>query len=150
MKRTQNDKIMQQTPATLVIGIDIGKTTHYARAYDYRGIELAKTLRFENTALGFDSMDQWMSETMKKHAKTEAIVGFEPTGHYWFTLGDHLKGRGHRLAIVNPFHVKCTRELDDNSPTKNDRKDPHTIAMLVKDGRYREVYIPRGCVHGTP
>jgi len=46
------------------------------------------------------------------------------------------------LGIVNPFHVKCTKELDDNSPTKNDRKDPKTIAMLVKDGRFREVYIP--------
>jgi len=38
--------------------------------------------------------------------------------------------------------VKCTKKLDDNSPTKNDRKDPKTIAMLVKDGRYRDVYIP--------
>lgn len=33
-------------------------------------------------------------------------------------------------------------KLDDNSPSKNDRKDPKTIAMLVKDGYYREVYIP--------
>jgi len=32
--------------------------------------------------------------------------------------------------------------IDDNSPTKNDLKDPKTIAMLVKDGRYRDVYIP--------
>ena len=63
--------------------------------------------------------------------------------HYWFTLGDHLQRKGHRLAIVNPYHVKCTRELDDNSPTKNDRKDPKTIGMLVKDGRFRDVYIPQ-------
>jgi transposase len=83
-----------------------------------------------------------MQKIMQEHSKTETIVGFEPTGHYWFTLGDHLQRKGHRLGIVNPFHVKCTRELDDNSPTKNDRKDPKTIAMLVKDGRYREVYIP--------
>jgi len=34
--------------------------------------------------------------------------------------------------------------LDDNSPSKSDRKDPKTIAMLVKDGRYRDVYIPEG------
>jgi transposase len=43
---------------------------------------------------------------------------------------------------VNPFHVNRTKELDDNSPSKNDSKDCKTIAMLVKDGRYREVYIP--------
>ena len=83
-----------------------------------------------------------MRDICKQQEKTEIIAGFEPTGHYWFTLGDHLKSQGHKLAIVNPFHVKRTKELDDNSPTKNDRKDPKTIAMLVKDGRYREVYIP--------
>jgi len=38
--------------------------------------------------------------------KTDTIIGFEPTGHYWFALGDFFKIRGHRLGIVNPFHVK--------------------------------------------
>jgi transposase len=142
MKRTQNEKILQIKNQTLVVGIDIGKETHYARAFDCRGIELAKLLRFENTAQGYASLDEWMAKIMQQKEKTEAIVGFEPTGHYWFTLGDHLQKKGQKLGIVNPFHVKCTRELDDNSPTKNDRKDPKTIAMLVKDGRFRDVYIP--------
>jgi len=142
MKRTQNEKISQIKNETLVVGIDIGKETHYARAFDYRGIELAKLLRFSNTAQGYEALGSWMKNTMQQQEKTEVIVGFEPTGHYWFTLGDHLQSKGHRLGIVNPFHVKCTRELDDNSPTKNDHKDPKTIAMLVKDGRFRDVYIP--------
>jgi RNase adaptor protein for sRNA GlmZ degradation len=30
----------------------------------------------------------------------------------------------------------------NNSPSKNDSKDVKTIAMLVTDGLYREVYIP--------
>jgi transposase len=142
MKSTQNEKISQIKFETLVVGIDIGKETHYARAFDYRGIELARLLKFSNTDQGFQLFDQWMRDISKQQEKTEIIAGFEPTGHYWFTLGDHLKSQGHKLAIVNPFHVKRTKELDDNSPTKNDRKDPKTIAMLVKDGRYREVYIP--------
>jgi transposase len=142
MKSTQNEKISQIKFETLVVGIDIGKETHYARAFDYRGIELARLLKFSNTAEGFKLLDQWMRDICKQQEKAEIIAGFEPTGHYWFTLGDHLKSQGHKLAIVNPFHVKRTKELDDNSPTKNDRKDPKTIAMLVKDGRYREVYIP--------
>jgi len=83
-----------------------------------------------------------LDEDDHEKEKTETIVGFEPTGHYWFTLGDYLQSKGYQLGIVNPFHVKCTRELDDNSPTKNDRKDPKTIAVLVKDGRFRDVYIP--------
>jgi len=142
MKGTQNEKISQIKFETLVVGIDIGKETHYARAFDYRGIELARLLKFSNTDQGFQRLEQWMRDICKQQEKTEIIAGFEPTGHYWFTLGDHLKRQGYKLAIVNPFHVKRTKELDDNSPTKNDRKDPKTIAMLVKDGRYREVYIP--------
>lgn len=59
--------------------------------------------------------------------KTDTIIGFEPTGHYWFALGDFLKICGNMLGIVNPYHVKCTRELDDNSPSKNDQKDPDNI-----------------------
>jgi len=34
------------------------------------------------------------------------------------------------------------KKLDDNSQTKSDRKDSKTIALLLKDGRYRDVYIP--------
>lgn len=142
MKNTQNGKISQIKIETLVVGIDIGKENHYARAFDYRGIELAKLLKFSNTAEGFQLLDRWMRDICEQQRKTEIIAGFEPTGHYWFVLGDYLKRQGHKLAIVNPFHVKRTKELDDNSPTKNDCKDPKTIAMLVKDGRYREVYIP--------
>lgn len=142
MKSTQNEKIMQMKFETLIVGIDVGKENHYSRAIDIRGIEQAKLLRFGNSAQGYESLDNWMSEIMQQKGKTDAIVGFEPTGHYWFNLGDHLQKKGHKLAIFNPFHVKCTKELDDNSPTKNDRKGPKTIAMLVKDGRYRDVYIP--------
>ena len=144
MKRTQNEKILQIKNETLVVGIDIAKKFQFARAFDNRGLELGKLLRFENSAQGFANLDAWLQGIMQKHEMTEVIVGFEPTGHYWFNLGDHLVACGHKLAIVNPFHVKCARELDDNSPSKSDRKDPKTIAMLVKDGRYRDVYIPVG------
>ena len=68
----------------------------------------------------------------------------EPTAHYWFNLGYFLKDEEVRLVLVNPFHVKRSKELDDNSPTKNDRKDPKTIAKLVIDGRYFVPYIPEG------
>ena len=34
---TQNAKIEAITEKTLVLGIDVGSETHYARAFDYRG-----------------------------------------------------------------------------------------------------------------
>ena len=113
----------------MVVGIDIAKRNHFARAFDNRGVELGKLLRFENSAQGFAAFDAWLHEIQQKHGMTEAIVGFEPTGHYWFNPGDHLEACGHKLAILNPYHVKCARELDDNSPSKSDQKDPKTIAL---------------------
>lgn len=144
MKYTQNEKLMQIKNETLIVGVDIGSETHYARAFDYRGIELGRLVIFENSAEGFAKFDRWVAENARLHGKKEVIVGMEPTGHYWFSLGFHLLEGQVKIALVNPFHVKRTKELDDNSPTKNDRKDPKTIAMLVKDGRYLEPYLPEG------
>lgn len=60
----------------------------------------------------------------------------EPTGHYWLNLAYYLGEQQVLCGVVNPLHVKKSKELDDNSPTKNDIKDAKVIAQLVKDGRY--------------
>ena len=78
MKNTQNEKISQIKDSTLVIGIDVAKETHYARAFDFRGIELTKLLKFSNTGEGFDHLSQWMQNICRQHEKAEIIVGFEP------------------------------------------------------------------------
>jgi len=144
MKNTQNEKKMQIHSSMLVVGVDIAKKMHYARAFDDRGIEVGNVCKFSNTAAGFQKLSGWIATLQSKHAKTDVIVGFEPTGHYWWNLGEYLKESGITLAIVNPYHVKCSRELDDNSPSKTDHKDPMTIAMLVTQGRYRDVYLAEG------
>ena len=144
MNYTQNEKIMSITEKTLVIGIDIGKEVQFARAFDYRGIELSKIQSFENTLEGFKRFEEWEKSVATEHRKENTIVGLEPTGHYWFDLGEFIRNLGIRLVLVNPYHVKRSKELDDNSQTKNDRKDPKTIAKLVIDGRYSQPYIPEG------
>lgn len=144
MKYIQNAKIMQITEKTLIIGVDIASEVHYARAFDFRGIELGKIIRFDNDAIGFEEFTDWINEIKGRTGREKVMVGMEPTGHYWFNIAPYLKDQGMKLVLVNPFHVKRSKELDDNNPTKNDRKDPKTIAMLVKDGRYMEPYIPEG------
>jgi transposase len=83
-------------------------------------------------------------EIKKKQSMEKVIVGMEPTGHYWFNLAHFLKENEIKFVAVNPLHVKKSKELDDNSPTKNDVKDARVIAQLVKDGRYAEPTIPQG------
>ncbi|MEJ5257025.1 MAG: transposase, partial [Fervidobacterium sp.] len=41
----------------------------------------------------------------------------------------------------NPYHVKKSKEFDDNSPSKNDKKDAGLIAKLIKDGRYFDMHL---------
>jgi transposase len=144
MKYNQNLKIMQVTESTLVIGVDIAKKEHYARAFDWRGIELDKTTSFKSTYQGFKNFEEWANEVAAKYCKDNVIVGLEPTGHYWYTFAQEILTQGYMVVQVNPYHVKKAKELDDNSPSKSDRKDPKTIAMLVKDGRYQIPYMPRG------
>ena len=94
--------------------------------------------------MAFSNSPTWGREAQSKNNKNATLVGMEPTGHYWFNLAQYLKDNDMKVVLVNPFHVNRSKELDDNNPTKNDRKDPKTIAMLVKDGRYIEPYIPEG------
>lgn len=144
MSLTQNEKICQVTESTIIIGVDIASEVHWARAFDWRGVELGKTFNFENSQEGFCSLLAWIKELGTNAKKEHIIIGAEPTGHYWFGLATWLKNSGMKLVLVNPYHVKQTKELDDNHPSKTDRKDPKTIAKLVIEGRYNEPYIPDG------
>ena len=144
MNCKQNQKINQVKDSTLVVGVDIGSTTQYARAFDWRGVELGKVFKFSNSREGFTSFKDWMQRLRDEHKKSETIVGIEPTGHYWFDLGAYLEDEGILLVMVNPYAVKQTKELDDNSQSKNDSKDPMVIAKLVIGGRYSEPYVPDG------
>lgn len=140
----QNFKISQVNSESLIIGIDIGSTLHFARTFDWRGKELDKTFKFKNSLEGFNSFYSWINQVAIKNNKTSFIAGFEPTGHYWFPFGEYLKDKNIQIVMVNPYHVKRSKELDDNLQTKNDLKDPKVIAMLVKDGRFNFPYIPEG------
>ena len=145
MNYTQNHKIAQVTESTLVVGVDIGSEQHYARAFDWRGLELTrKVFPFSNSLEGYQRFEKWVAELQESKGKDVVLVGCEPTGHYWFTFGDYVQAKGMKLVFVNPYHVKQSKEMDDNSPKKTDQKDPKTIAKLVVEERYLYPYIPEG------
>ena len=144
-KFAKNDKISFISDDMLVAGCDIGSETHYLRAIDTRGRELSpKAFPFRNNAEGFASAKAWLLELAARHGKTQIVVGLEPTGHYWFCLAAWLVSNGISVVQVNPYAVKQTKELEDNSQRKDDLKDPKLIANLVKDGNYGMPYLPEG------
>ena len=84
---TQNAKIEAVTENTLVVGIDVGSEFHYARAFDWRGIEFSrKPFKFSNTEPGFTEFKAWILHIQTEHDKDAVVPGMEPTGHYWFKV----------------------------------------------------------------
>lgn len=143
MKNRNVQKLEAVTPSTLVVGVDIAKETQWARFVDYRGLELGKALKFQNDKNGFESILASIEAICKNKRLNNVIVGMEPTGHYWKPLANYLLMHEVNVVMVNPYHTKRAKELDDNSQTKSDKKDALTIAKLVRDGRYYEVYMPQ-------
>src|SRR5699024_10181964 len=142
MDFTQNNRLAQINEQTLIIGVDIAKRKHVARAVDDRGRDLVKRLVFTNLLQGFSNLIEWAESLSDEHERPNIIIGMEPTGHYWLNLAYHLKAQGIHVVVANPMKVKRSKEMDDDSPTKNDTKDAKVIAQIIRDGRYHEPILP--------
>jgi transposase len=73
MKYTQNAKIMQITENTLVIGVDVASEIHYARAFDFRGIEYGRLLKFSNDGDGFTAFVEWIEKLRAENNTTKIM-----------------------------------------------------------------------------
>lgn len=142
-KFDKNAKLTFISDDMLILGCDVGGETHYMRAIDTRGRELSKSaFPFGNDSEGFQSAREWAIELAAKYNKDQIVMGLEPTGHYWFCLATWMVSNGISVVQVNPYAVKQTKELEDNSQLKDDTKDPKVIANLVKDGNFGMPYLP--------
>ena len=142
-KFAKNEKLSFITDDMLIAGCDIGSEAHYIRAIDVRGRELSSgAFEFSNTSEGFANAKAWVLALAAKNDKKQIVLGLEPTGHYWFALAAWMISNGISVVQVNPYAVKQSKEIEDNSQLKDDRKDPKLIANLVKDGNYGMPYLP--------
>lgn len=139
----QKRKQLAITDDTLVVGVDIAKNYQWARFVDFRGIEHDHALKFKNRKDGFEAILTKIRSICKQEGFKKVVVGMEPTGHYWKAFANWLeKQTDITVVLVNPYATKQAKELDDNSQTKSDKKDALTIAKLVAQGRYFELYLP--------
>ncbi|SFJ77609.1 Transposase [Paenibacillus sp. UNC496MF] len=132
----QNQLIEKITAQHLVIGIDIAQQLHVARAVNFRGIVIGHPLSFTNDEDGFQNLLRWIHSLQAAHSLSTAIVGMEPTGHYWLNVSRWLAERQFEVVLVNPHLVKKNKENRDNTPSKSDKKDALVIADMVKNGYY--------------
>ncbi len=116
----------------VVVGVDISKGRADWRACRPGQWDKRRPLvQDEAGFLGFEEQLRALAAEGR-----EVWVAMEPTGPYGLCLQEWLLDRGWRAVLVNPYHVHRTEEIPDNSPRKDDGKDPGVIAELVWRGSY--------------
>ncbi|MFL6516616.1 MAG: transposase, partial [Bacillus sp. (in: firmicutes)] len=136
MQDKQNQLIERISDKHLVVGVDIAQQFHVARAVNFRGIVIGDPLTFENNEDGFTILLHWINKLKRTNDLDTALVGMEPTGHYWINLSKWLFEQNIDVVTVNPYHVKRNKENRDNTQSKSDKKDALVIADMVKNGYY--------------
>lgn len=144
MNYNQNQRLNQLDENILIIGVDVSKKFHVARAQDFRGVEFKRGIKFDNSKQGFDEFEDWKNSLLIENHKTKALIGMEPTGPYWLPFARWLQTEGYWTVTVNPAHVKKSKELDDNNQAKTDYRDAKVIAQLLKDARFSEPNLLEG------
>lgn len=117
MKVKYEDRLKQKliaiTTDTLVVGVDIAKNDQWARFVDFRGIEHDHALKFKNRKDGFEIILARIREICKKENFAGAVVGMEPTGHYWKAFANWLqKQEGIKVVLVNPYATRQATVTD--------------------------------------
>lgn len=136
MQDKQNQLIERISDKHLIVGVDIAQQFHVARAINYRGIIVGDPLTFENSEVGFKRLLNWIRSLQEMKNLNAAIVGMEPTGHYWKNISKWLAEQAIEVVTVNPHLVKRNKENRDNTQSKSDKKDALVIADMVKNGYY--------------
>lgn len=128
---------------TLIATVDIGKKKNYGYACTLKGDEI-EVFGFHNTGEGFKKFYKIVNKYKEQKGLEELVVAIESTGSYGEAFQHYLNKRKVKLLQVNPMHTKRVKELQGNSPNKNDKKDPRVIADIIKLGKALSVVIPEG------
>lgn len=131
--------MMTEETKEMFVGIDTSKHDHQVSFLNQTNV--MEDLKVGNDRSGFEELTEKLNSYKDKGYQIK--VACEPTGHYWENLGRHLKERDFFLEIVNPYHTSCYKELMDNSPQKDDKKDSRIISQLIKDNRTLHENLPK-------
>jgi transposase len=143
MNKTKHRKLNRVKGNVLIVGVDASKSKHEAAIRLPDGVVL-KTISFTNDLDGFEKLEKEAQRCCERYNSRGVILGIEPTGHYWEALAYWWEEQSGTVVLVNPMHTKKSKELEDNSPLKSDKKDSIVVADLVSQGKYFECHLPRG------
>jgi len=115
------------------VGVDVGKQFHKLVARGPDGRRLSPQ-RVEVSRAGFEAADAYLRTTFPTVPREAVLIGVEHAGSYGQTLVHFLSSLGYRVVTVLPSVTKRLKEVEDNSPRKDDDKDARQICGLVGQG----------------
>jgi len=130
---------------TLIVSLDVHKKTHRVHFEIKETREtVGSDFTFHNAYDGFSLLfEEVKSRAKKSLANTVAFV-MEPTGHFWKSLGYAIEQEGYPLYFVSPEQVYHQRIADKPGASKDDFKDPLTIAKLFCDNKVFKTRLYKG------
>lgn len=131
----KNRQVVPDRERGVVVGIDVSKRRMDFRAF--RADECSERYSVAQDSSGLQTLKDLMDDLSLQGY--EPWIAFEPTGPYSTCLREWMISNRWHVVQVNPYHVKRTKEVRDNSPHKTDGKDPSVIADLVWQGCYQEL-----------
>lgn len=121
------------TPSTIVVAIDVGKTSLMMSATDDARRRLMGPVEFAMTRSGL------VAATERVLALSplclQVTVGVEAAGHYHRPVVDYRWPPGWKVVELNPAHVAEQRRMMGRRRLKTDKIDVEAITELVLAGR---------------
>ncbi|MGH7655474.1 MAG: IS110 family transposase [Gemmatimonadaceae bacterium] len=117
------------------VGVDAGKSFHKLVACGPDGVR-TKAERVEVSRAGFEGALRFLQETFPDRAPAQMLVAIEFAGHYGYTFAEFLRQAGCVIVTMPSVVTKRLREVEDNSPRKDDAKDAAQICKLVRAGLF--------------
>ncbi len=122
------------------VGVDAGKTAHqWVSAGPDRQRGAAE--RVPVGRAGFEAAAHALLARYPGATPADVLVGIEYGGHHGMTFAAFLRAWGATLVTVSAVVTKRLKEVEDNSPRKDDAKDAGQICRLVGQGLFVETAV---------
>lgn len=139
--RDTDERIVFAHAFPVHVGVDTGKSFHKLVAAGPDG-RRGKAIHVDVSREGFDAAAAYLAEPFPGVQPSQMLVGLELAGHHGVTSAEYLAARGYHLVHVLPAATKKLKEVEDNSPGKNDVKDAAQICGMLKLGLFVLRYPP--------
>jgi len=125
------------TTSTIVVAVDVGKTSLMVSATDDARRRLMGPVEFAMTRSGLVAATERVLALAP--SCLQFTVGVEAAGHYHRPVVDHRWPPGWKVVELNPAHVAEQRRVMGRRRLKTDKIDVEAITELVLAGRGRVI-----------